>query len=65
VTEVLQAIAMTVEMVLYAVMVMLICLLYVSVPVLVVYGAMYALSKLAGRIRAGHARGRRRSSPRP
>lgn len=60
----LQAIAMAVGMMLYAAFVLLICLLYVSVPVLVVYGAMYALSRLAGRIRAGHARGRGRLSPR-
>jgi hypothetical protein len=64
VIELLRAIATAAGVMLYAAFVLLICLLYVSVPVVVVYGAMYALSRLAGRIRAGHARGRGRSSPR-
>ena len=63
-TAFLQAIAMTAGMMLYVVIMLLVCLVYVSVPILVVYGAMYALSKLAGRVRAGHARRRGRPSPR-
>lgn len=57
-TEFLRAIAMTVGMMLYAAFWLLVCLIYISVHIAVVYGAMYALSKLAGRIRAGHARRR-------
>lgn len=48
-----QAIAMGVGIMLYAVFVLLVCLLYFSVPVLVVFGTLCALWKLAGRIRAG------------